>query len=153
MSGWQIEGTVEPLAKSASSTNLFDRLKSSAAVRSNQSGLYQWMMRNFDAFAAMRAESAPGWDVVAAELNAEGFSKPGGAQIDAAYARQTWWKVRKARQGRPTPAAPAASSVLPVTPDLPAPRSRPPVAAPIADDDDDGFVLTAGDGTPISQKD
>lgn len=111
------------------------RIRDAAHRKSNQSPLLQWFQRNHAGFAAIMArQPKPGWDVVAAELTADGITMANGKPVTPAYARHTWWKVQRYRgalaktikQAAQPPAKPQ-----PVTP--PAPASPDPRPGPAFD--------------------
>ncbi len=94
-----------------SENGLLARLRVSAAIKANQSDLLRWYLANYDEFGAILATvRRPGWDSIAVELNTEGLTKPNAAPITGAYARQTWWKARRARKGKPPPQTPVEST-------------------------------------------
>jgi hypothetical protein len=78
------------------------------ATRPNQSALLQWLLCHHAEFAAgIPATGQPGWRRIATALTDSGFTKRDGSPIDADYARQTWWKVRRKLQARQPIAPPA----------------------------------------------
>ncbi|TCZ61143.1 hypothetical protein [Roseicella aquatilis] len=110
------------------------------AKASTYSPLYRWMWAHHD---ALRDElGAPGlrgqWGRVAAALAARGLTDGGGRAPTARTARETWWKVRRAKAAdaaaaaRPAGVAAAPASPAPLT--QPPPPLPPPVLAEPADD-------------------
>lgn len=121
-------------ARTKSALSALARIRSSAAIKRNQSSLYQWYVRHYDEFAAIVAGvSRPGWDVIASELMTENLSGLVNAKDPAAYARQTWWKVRKAHGRRKVvvvPNPPVVTQVLTTKPGEIAPGVRPAAEQP-----------------------
>lgn len=101
------------------------RIREAAYRKPMQSPLTAWFQRNHAGFAAIMARpQKPGWEVIAAELAADGIVMENGKPLTAAYARHTWWKVQKVRNGASPPkqakqAAPAphvAPAIVPPRP-------------------------------------
>lgn len=105
-----------------------------SAKPSTYSPLYRWMWVHHD---TLRDElGVPGlrgqWGKVAAALAARGLTDGGGKTPTERTARETWWKVRRAKaaEGTPKPASPAS-------PARPSPLARPqPLPAPPEPEDD-----------------
>lgn len=76
--------------------SIFARLRQGAQAPSRGS-LYRWFLANHDPFAKMVGDVArPGWEAITAELTAEGLTMRNGQPLTVDYARQAWWKARKA---------------------------------------------------------
>lgn len=109
-------------------TAALDRLKAAVPLKSNQSALYQWFLRNHaDVAALLAAPTRPGWQEFTVELQAAGLTKANGKPLTASYVRQAWWNTRKAHArvdatSTPTPAGSAQVAPAP-TPADPAARS------------------------------
>ncbi len=112
------------MAKAKSETSALSRIRDAAHQKSNQSLLSAWFKRNYAGFAViMDCQPRPGWNVIAAELTADGITKGDGSAITAAYARYNWWKIKKAHEG--FAAAQAARQADPAI-EQPTPAAQPP---------------------------
>lgn len=77
------------------------RLKASSGLEGSRPSLYRWFLRHHDEFAAILERiDRPSWDVIAAELRAEGLTKKNGGPLTTAYCRQAWWKAAEAHKAK-----------------------------------------------------
>jgi len=105
-----------------------------SARASTYSPLYRWMWAHHDTLCDELG--VPGlrgqWGRVAAALAARGLTDGGGKTPTERTARETWWKVRRAKaaEEEPKPASPAGPAQPP-----PLARPRPPPVLPEPEDD------------------
>lgn len=123
-------------SKDGPDATTLSRIREAPYRKPAQSPLTAWFQRNYAGFAAiMDRPQKPAWEVIAAELAADGIVMENGKPLTAAYARHTWWKVQKARgvpvAAKPCPPAPpieqSPAALQPLAPiPHPAPASIPP---------------------------
>lgn len=105
------------------------------ARASTYSPLYRWLWAHHDALRdELGAPDLRGqWDRVAAALAGRGLTDGSGKAPTARTARETWWKVRRARAARGAEAAP--EPLAPPAPVRATPPPRPPPVPVEAEDE------------------
>lgn len=127
-----------------------------AASKGRRSTLFLWLRENHDDFAAAVAEAGqPNWEELSVTFSDLGLTDRLNHPPTPEGARQTWWRVRKTvaairQKTQPVTSDTTVQSWEP-TARQPIPTTLPPTPLPL-DNDDDDFVLRAGDGTILNPK-
>ena len=121
----------------ANQPKIFDRLRAASGSAGAQRSVYRWLVHHHDEFAAViQRIDRPSWEVVAAELHAEGLAKKDGGPLTAAYVRHAWWKADKAFKGagaQPTKTAAGSQAASALPPRVASTATAPAQPLPPAD--------------------